>query len=163
MFTKPWYHADSYGNRYAMVIDYKQAKRLISRAKNPIIIAGELLSRENQAVDILSKTKYEIVATTPKTFFAFKDRDREVHYESLNTLINFLKDEEWEGFNGKHYDLAIFVGIFYQLLIQMLSTLRNFSKIKTFNASRFYVSIADYSFPNLERDLWIEYLKKTFL
>ncbi len=163
MYVKPWYHGDSFGNRYAMVIDYKYAKKILNRCKNPIIIAGELLSRDKEAIDIISKARYDIVSTTPKTYIAFKDRDRETYYESLNTLINLLKSDDWKGFNGKEYDLAVFIGIFHQLLIQMISTLRNFSNVITMNASRFYVSIADYSFPNLDRDTWLEYLRKTFL
>ncbi len=163
MIVKPWYHADSFGNRYALVIDYNYARKIINRSRNPIIIAGELLSRDEDAIEILSKARIDIVSTTPKTYLAFRDKDRETYYESLNTLINFLKSNDWKGFNGKAYDLAIFVGIFHQLLIQMISTLRNFSKVKTMNASRFYVSIADYSFPNLNREEWLEYLRKTFL
>lgn len=159
----PWHKCNIPGPKQGKAIDEEFASLIISRAKNPIIIVGAKILEDigdfsllDYTIDFSSKRGMPVVATahTPK---AFLEKNVYVKRMGVVEVTNALEDEEWS-LNGKKHDLVIIYGIHYYLASQMLSSLKHFSEVKTLSLCRYYHPNADYSFPNLTKEEWIERL-----
>ncbi|WP_423792875.1 carbon monoxide dehydrogenase beta subunit family protein [Methanocaldococcus indicus] len=115
-------------------------RMMINRAKNPVIVVGENLDEDEKEIvnEIIETFKLKCIRTP----------------EDMNLIIAYNKIVK-----DKH-DLVLFIGITYYYLAQTVSYLKNFSNTTTVSIDRYYHPNVHYSFPNLEKEELIEYLKK---
>lgn len=160
----PWQTSNIPGPRMGISVNADVAHRIIARSKRPLIVVGaELLDEGDEALEkVLRLARLGIpVAATAHSAKRFGEKGQKVVQMGITDLTDRLKDETWEGCDGKgNYDLVIFLGIEYWLLSQMAATLKHFSKIETVNISRYYQPNTTYSFPNLREDLWLGYMEE---
>jgi acetyl-CoA decarbonylase/synthase complex subunit epsilon len=160
----PWQRSNIPGPSLGIGIDADVAAKIIRRSKRPILLVGAaLLESGEELVDWalrLSQTGIPIVATAHSAK-SFLGKGIITAAMGLTDAVALLKDETWEGFDGKgNYDLVLFLGIEYWLLSQVAATLKNFSQVESLNLTRFSQPNTTYSFPNLDEDLWWGYLEE---
>ncbi len=164
LYARPWYRSDIQGYYRAKAVDANIASKIIKNSEKPVFVVGELITRDKEAVEILKEIlkKLEnsaIIATTPNAYKEFAEFN--VYYVNVVDTANLIVSEDWKGLDGSGKpDLMIVLGMFHVLMEQTLSTVRNFSDIKSLAIDRFFQNNATYSFPNLTREEWLKYLKK---
>ena len=115
-------------------------KMMIRRAKKPILILGENLEEDEKELIKRFIEKYNLkVIKTPEEM-------------NLMTIIKLLANS--------NYDLALFTGITYYYLAQAVTHLKQFSNVITVSIDKYYQPNTLYSFPNLSREEYLDYLNK---
>jgi acetyl-CoA decarbonylase/synthase complex subunit epsilon len=157
--TTPWQKTSFGGPMQGKEVSADVAARIINKSENPLMIVGPEIADLGEAMEKvlkLSEKGIPIIATAHALKYLTGKHD--VSWMGLVEITDLLRDPEWKGINGRPHDLAIFIGIRYGLLSQMLSTLKNFTDITTVNLSRYFQPNASFSFPNITDDIWLEYL-----
>ncbi|MDF1558151.1 MAG: CO dehydrogenase/acetyl-CoA synthase complex subunit epsilon [ANME-2 cluster archaeon] len=156
----PFDRANVPGPKMAKAVQAEMAGKLISKAKRPLLIIGSAISEEGIVDVIKSMAEKGIpVAATGSSLKRLKDEGIEASYVNLHALVSYLKDPNWKGFNGNGgYDTAIFLGHTYYYASQLMSTLKNFTKIKIISIDRHYHPNAQQSFGNLKPEDFIRAL-----
>ncbi len=164
LYARPWYRSDIQGYYRAKAVDADVASKIIKNSEKPVFVVGELLIKDKEATEVVKEIikKLEnsaVVATTPNAYKEFSDLNP--YYVNVVDTANLIVSEDWKGLDGYGKpDLVVILGMFHVLMEQTLSTIRNFSKIKSLAIDRFFQNNATYSFPNLTREEWLNYLKK---
>lgn len=131
--------------------------RMLAKARRPLLIVGSQI-HDNEVLEravAMGHTGIQIAAVG-NAYKSLWDASLNVHYINMHALVSYLCDPEWPGFDGKGgYDLVAFFGITYYYASQVISTLKNFSKVKVISIDRYYHPNADMSFGNLEKDIFI--------
>ena len=163
MFATPWVRTQTGGTTKAVPVMPDAASRIINNSKSPVIavgaaindIADELLDR----VIKLHEKGIPVAATAHSVGF-FKEKGVTDVYEiGIVELTNILTDPEWEGVDGNGLpDLVIVIGINLDLTNQTFQTLKNFTDIPSLSISRYFMANANYSFPNIDDEIWLSYL-----
>ncbi|MCL7414832.1 MAG: CO dehydrogenase/acetyl-CoA synthase complex subunit epsilon [ANME-2 cluster archaeon] len=156
----PFDRANVPGPKMAKAVQAEMAGKLISKAKRPLLIIGSAISEEGIVDVIKSMAEKGIpVAATGSSLKRLKDEGIEASYVNLHALVSYLKDPNWKGFDGNGgYDTAIFLGHTYYYASQLMSTLKNFTKIKIISIDRHYHPNAQQSFGNLKPEDFIRAL-----
>ncbi|WP_457612363.1 CO dehydrogenase/acetyl-CoA synthase complex subunit epsilon [Methanocaldococcus sp.] len=154
----------------ANIVSPKIVAMAVKRSKRPMFVLGSLLNTFPEEIAIstieigkILKEKYgtTLVSTGGSylTLSKYLEPDAKI---GLIDLINNLKNPYWEGFDGRgNYDLILFIGVPYYIATQGLSTLKHFAPhLRTITLCRFMHPNADYSFPNLSNEEWLDYLNK---
>jgi len=163
----PWEKGNIFGPKTAMAPKGEVVGRLMKAAKRPLIVVGaKILEEELDGKSLLSYVVelskcggIPVVATahTPKPLF--ESGLQSAASMGMVEITDRLRDRNWSLDGKGPHDLAIFVGITYQLQSQMLSTLKHFAThLKTVSLDRYYHPNADFSFPNLDEKTWIQNL-----
>ncbi|WP_457613372.1 CO dehydrogenase/acetyl-CoA synthase complex subunit epsilon [Methanocaldococcus sp.] len=125
---------------HAEITSPSLVKMMVKRAKNPILIIGENLEEDEKEMIVKFGEKFNIkMIKTP---------------EDVN-LVVLTKLLQKDG-----YDLALFTGITYYYLAQTITHLKQFSNVITISIDKYYQPNALYSFPNLSKDEYMDYLNK---
>jgi len=144
--------ADVQASRSAKIIKPDVLAKMVKKAKNPVLITGGRLLEDEALVDYAVKIQRCGVAIIATGASSKPLLERGVKPDScvftLHHITQFLLDAEWQGFKGKPYDLALFLGFEPYYLSRMLSALKHFSKLTTANIDAFYQPHARFSFPN---------------
>ncbi|MFQ6086220.1 MAG: CO dehydrogenase/acetyl-CoA synthase complex subunit epsilon [Candidatus Bathyarchaeia archaeon] len=163
--AEPWRRAEIAATMKALVIrESKQAIGTIKRAKNPILIVGhEAAVVEGNgkkpidyAIELSEKGKIPIVATAQTVGEFLKRGFQPAAWMSAMDIGNRLSDPEWRlSGEGDGHDLAVFLGIPYNLQWTILSGLKHLAPhIKTISLDRFYHPHSNLSFPTLHIKVW---------
>ncbi|AAB98136.1 acetyl-CoA decarbonylase/synthase, subunit epsilon (cdhB) [Methanocaldococcus jannaschii DSM 2661] len=115
-------------------------KMMIRRAKKPILILGENL--EENEKELISKLIEKFNLKTIKT----------PEEMNLMAIMKYLASSD--------YDLALFTGITYYYLAQAATHLKQFSNVVTISIDKYYQPNTLYSFPNLSKEEYLDYLRK---
>ncbi len=144
--------ADVQASRSAMLAKPNVLVKMIKRAKNPVLITGGRLLEDRRLVDYavrMHDSGIAVIATGASSkLFIERGIRPDACVFSLHYITQFLLDESWQGFRGKPYDLALFLGFEPYYLSRMLSALKHFSKLTTVSIDAFYQPHAKFSFPN---------------
>lgn len=164
----PWQFGAEPGSKRARVLTPEMVVDEIKRSKRPLLVAGSrTIEKEGDEINLISyavdlgKTLNAPVVVSPGIISQFNTQE----YQSIIKLgavdlINNLIDLEWMGFDDNgNYDLVIFLGGLYYFQNLILSSLKNFSQLKTLTLDRFYHPNATYSLQNLPEKRWVESLK----
>jgi acetyl-CoA decarbonylase/synthase complex subunit epsilon len=166
MTVKPWQWGNVPGHEMATPVKGDVVAKLIKSAKKPLLVVGGEALREKWSdrllidfVAELAKVGIPVVATA-HTYKAL--RERGVEPAVIMTVVdvtNRLQDPSWSIDGKGAHDLAIFIGISYQLQSQMLSTLKHFAThLRTISLDRYFHPNATFSMPNLKQDEWEQVL-----
>jgi acetyl-CoA decarbonylase/synthase complex subunit epsilon len=165
----PWEIGNIFGPKTAMAPKGEVVGRLMKAAKRPLIIAGaEILEERLDGKSLLSCVVelskaggIPVVATAHTLKPLLESGLQPAATMGIVEITDRLRDRNWSLDGKGPHDLAIFVGITYQLQSQMLSTLKHFAThLKTVSLDRYYHPNADFSFPNLDEKTWIQNLDK---
>ena len=163
----PWQIGNIFGPKTAMTAKGEVVGRLIRAAKKPLLIAGaEILeenaeSKLNYVLRISRFGEIPVVATAHTPKHLRKGNLQPTAAMGTVEITDRLRDPNWSLDGKGPHDLAIFIGIAYQLQSQMLSTLKHFAPhLKTVSLDRYYHPNAGFSFPNLDEKTWIEALDR---
>jgi acetyl-CoA decarbonylase/synthase complex subunit epsilon len=163
----PWQKGNIFGPKTAMSPKGEVVGRLVKAAKRPLIIVGaEILDEAPDGrsflsyVARLSKSRRIPVVATAHTLKPLVESGLQpAAAMGMVEITDRLKDLNWSLDGKGPHDLAVFMGISYQLQSQMLSTLKHFAThIRTVSLDRYYHPNADFSFPNLDEKTWIQNL-----
>ncbi|MCS7119173.1 MAG: CO dehydrogenase/acetyl-CoA synthase complex subunit epsilon [Archaeoglobaceae archaeon] len=152
--------ADLQVSKEATAVKPVVVANMIKRAKNPVLITGGALLREQKLVEIAVKF-YEkgipIIATGGSSKPLIERGVRPIFKTyTLHQITQFLLDEDFK-YNGKNFDLVIFLGFLPYYLSRMLSALKHFSNLTTISIDEFYHPHAKFSFTNLTKDKEMHY------
>ncbi|MFQ6071589.1 MAG: CO dehydrogenase/acetyl-CoA synthase complex subunit epsilon [Methanosarcinales archaeon] len=157
------FHANLPGPKSAKAIKPIVAGKLISKAKRPLLVVGSDILKNNlieKAIKIGEKG-IPIAATGNSLKGLARYKNLKVNYINLNALVSYLGDREWKGFDKEgNYDLIIFLANKYYYASQLMSLLKNFSKVKTISIDRYYYPNADLSFGNLKEEDFLQALEE---
>lgn len=167
--TKPWDSGNIPGPLMAEPLTPEIAVNLIQSASRPLLIVGaKLLDIEvrgrkliDYAIELGRKGVH--VVTTAHVIGEFLRRNYSPDASMpLANITDRLKDIDWKGVDGEgRYDLVVFLGFHYYLESQMLSTLKHFApSIRRISLDREFQPNAEFSFPNLNEDIWKEELER---
>lgn len=145
----------TYGVSTSRAVSPDMAGKLISKAKRPLFVVGtgvldpELLERSVK----IAKAAGLPIAATGSSMPGFVGRDDvDAEYINLHQLGFYLTDPEWPGLDGKGgYDMVVLLAFKKFYINQVLSGLKNFTKIKSIAIDRNYLQNATMSFGNLSR------------
>lgn len=159
------FHANIPGPKSAKAIKPIVAGKLITRAKRPLLVVGSDILRNQSILEKAIKIgeKGITIAATGNSLKGFLDFTNkiQVQYINLNALVSYLRDREWNGFDNKgNYDVIIFLANKYYYASQLMSLLKNFSKVKTISIDRYYYPNADLSFGNLKDEDFLQALEE---
>ncbi|HID27729.1 MAG TPA: CO dehydrogenase/acetyl-CoA synthase complex subunit epsilon [Methanosarcinales archaeon] len=159
------FHANIPGPKSAKAIKPIVAGKLISKAKRPLLVVGSDILRNQSILEKAIKIgeKGIPIAATGDSLKGFLEYSKnlkvQIKYINLNALVSYLGDREWKGFDNKgNYDLIIFLANKYYYASQLMSLLKNFSKVKTISIDRYYYPNADMSFGNLKEEDFLQAL-----
>lgn len=152
--------ADVQASREATAVKPKVVANMVKKAKNPVLITGGNLLKESKLVEYAVKfyEKGVPIIATGGSSKPLIERGVKLLSKTftLHQITQYLLDDEWEGFNGKH-DVVLFLGFLPYYLSRMLSALKHFSKITTISIDEFYQPHAKFSFTNLTKDKEMHY------
>jgi len=168
--AEPWQTAEISGSTRAVPITKPDAiVAAIKRSKRPILVVGhesvedELIEAKpiDYAIQIAELTRAQVVATAHIVSEFINRGVREASTMSVLDIANRLKDLEWKGLDGRgQYDLALFMGIHYNLEWVALSGLKHYAPhLKTMSLDRYHQPHATWSFPNMTPEDWEHQLK----
>ena len=125
---------------HAEVTSPTLVKMMIRRAKKPILILGEYLEDDERELinKLIDKFNLEVIKTPEEM--------------NLMAIMKFLASSD--------YDLALFTGITYYYLAQAATHLKQFSNVVTISIDKYYQPNTLYSFPNLSKEEYLDYLRK---
>ncbi|MEM2717353.1 MAG: CO dehydrogenase/acetyl-CoA synthase complex subunit epsilon [Archaeoglobaceae archaeon] len=152
--------ADVQVSRDATAVKPVVVVNLIKKAKNPVLVTGGALLREEKLVEIAVKF-YEkgipVIATGGSSKPLIEKGVKPLFKTyTLHQITQFLLDEEFKP-NGKNFDVVLFLGFLPYYLSRMLSALKHFSNITTIAIDEFYHPHAKFSFTNLTKDKEMHY------
>ena len=156
----PFDRANVPGPKMAKAVKAEVSGKFISKAKRPLLIVGTA-AVDNGVIEIVRSMaeKGIPVAATGSSMKHLKEEGIGANYVNLHVLVSYLKDPDWKGFDGNGgYDTAIFLGHTYYYASQLMSTLKNFTKIKIISIDRHYHPNAHQSFGNLTPEDFIKAL-----
>jgi len=165
----PWQIGNIFGPKTAVAPKGEVVGRLMKAAKRPLIVAGAKILEERLdgksllscVVELSKAGGIPVVATAHTLKPLLESSLRPAAAMGMVEITDRLRDRNWSLDGKDPHDLAIFVGISYQLQSQMLSTLKHFAPhLKTISLDRYYHPNADFSFPNLDEKTWIQTLDK---
>ncbi|MCC7566165.1 MAG: CO dehydrogenase/acetyl-CoA synthase complex subunit epsilon [Methanomicrobiaceae archaeon] len=170
MSPESWLTAEVAGPKKASVITKPEiADAMIKRAKRPVLVVGNIATEIDledrklidYLIDLAKRCQIKVVATA-HTNAAFLERDFAPDaVMSAVDIANRLADPDWKGVDGEGaHDLAIFVGLPYQMAWTILSGLKHFAPhLKTISLDNVYQPNARWSFSNISIKDWIMNLK----
>jgi acetyl-CoA decarbonylase/synthase complex subunit epsilon len=165
----PWEKGNIFGPKTAMASKGEIVGRLMKAAKKPLIVVGaEILAEEFEGRSLLSYVVelsrsggIPVVATAHTLKPLSNNGLQPAAAMGMVEITDRLRDRNWSLDGKGPHDLAVLLGITYQLQSQMLSTLKHFAThLKTVSLDRYYQPNADFSFPNLDEKTWIQNLDK---
>jgi acetyl-CoA decarbonylase/synthase complex subunit epsilon len=165
----PWEKGNIFGPKTAMTSKGEIVGRLMKAAKKPLIVVGaEILQEEfegrsllNYVVELSKSGGIPVVATAHTLKPLSNSGLQPAAAMGMVEITDRLRDRNWSLDGKGPHDLAVLLGITYQLESQMLSTLKHFAThLKTVSLDRYYQPNADFSFPNLDEKTWIQDLDK---
>jgi acetyl-CoA decarbonylase/synthase complex subunit epsilon len=163
----PWQIGNIFGPKTAVAPKGEVVGRLMKAAKRPLIVAGAKILEErldgksllSYVVELSKAGGIPVVATAHTLKPLLESSLRPAAAMGMVEITDRLRDRNWSLDGKDPHDLAIFVGISYQLQSQMLSTLKHFAThLRTVSLDRYYQPNADFSFPNLDEKAWIQNL-----
>lgn len=163
VYSKPWMMTQHGGPTTGKAIEPDAAARIINNSKNPAIVVGTGINvLEGQVFDRILKFREKgipVIATGDSSKYFVEKGIADMPIAGVVEVTNYLTDPEWPGFDGSGLpDLAMVVGVHLDLTNQTFQTLKNYTDIKSMSISRYNMANATYSFPNLDNDLWLEFL-----
>ncbi len=163
MFATPWVRTQTGGTTKAVPVMPDAASRIINNAKRPVIAVGAAINDLGdelvERVIKLHEKGIPIAATAHSVKFFERKGVRDVYEVGIIELTNLLTDPEWSGVDGSGPpDLVIVIGINLDLTNQTFQTLKNFTDIPSLSISRYFMANANYSFPNIDDEIWLLYL-----
>jgi CO dehydrogenase/acetyl-CoA synthase complex epsilon subunit len=141
-----------------------EAARIIGKAEKPAIVIGaRIMDLEGapleRAIRLAKARDMPIVATAHSGKFLAERGFTNYVEMAVVEITNVATDEEWQGIKGYgRPDLVIVLGAHLDLMNATFQSLKNFSDIPTMSISRYFMANADYSFPNLDDETWMECL-----
>jgi acetyl-CoA decarbonylase/synthase complex subunit epsilon len=165
----PWEIGNIFGPKTAVASKGEVVGRLMKAAKRPLIVVGAKILEEeldgksplSYVVEFSKSGGIPVVATAHTRKPLLESSLRPAAAMGMVEITDRLRDRDWSLDGKGPHDLAIFIGITYQLQSQMLSTLKHFAThLKTVSLDRYYQPNADFSFPNLDEKTWIQNLDK---
>jgi len=171
MSNEPWQIGEIAGPKKALIITKSSViVGMLKKAKRAVLIVGHEITQydlgEEDAVNcmiqIAEAFKTPIVATA-NTVSEFMERKfHAISWMPAVDIANRLQDPNWEGLDGKGpYDLALFIGIPYYMEWVILSALKHSApNLKTISLDKYYQPHATWSFPNIQINEWITYIKE---
>jgi acetyl-CoA decarbonylase/synthase complex subunit epsilon len=165
----PWEIGNIFGPKTAVASKGEVVGRLMKAAKRPLIVAGAEILEErldgksllSYVVELSKAGGIPVVATAHTLKPLLGSSLQPAAAMGMVEITDRLRDRNWSLDGKSPHDLAIFVGITYQLQSQMLSTLKHFAThLRTVSLDRYYQPNADFSFPNLDEKTWIQNLDK---
>ncbi|MEM1957160.1 MAG: CO dehydrogenase/acetyl-CoA synthase complex subunit epsilon [Archaeoglobaceae archaeon] len=152
--------ADVQVSKEATAVKPVVVANLIKKAKNPVLVTGGVLLREEKLVEIAVKF-YEkgipVIATGGSSKPLIEKGVKPLFKTyTLHQITQFLLDEDFKP-NGKSFDVVLFLGFLPYYLSRMLSALKHFSNITTIAIDEFYHPHAKFSFTNLTKDKEMHY------
>jgi acetyl-CoA decarbonylase/synthase complex subunit epsilon len=161
-----WETSEIRGPKLALNLTPENTARMIKRAKRLlIIVGGEAIQMQKNNINVhniasrISKSMNGSIASSPGVYKPFTKKP-ELNVINMGTLdiINRVKDDTWQGFDGKGpYDIVVFIGGIYYFQSMMLSTLKHFApKLKTITIDPYYHPNATFSLENLKTEKWKE-------
>ncbi|MCW4033474.1 MAG: CO dehydrogenase/acetyl-CoA synthase complex subunit epsilon [Candidatus Bathyarchaeota archaeon] len=158
MSYTPWHTAEVPGPKKGIpLLRPETLLSILKKANHPILIVGhraveiEVGNRKiiDYIIDFVENSRMPVIATA-HTINDFIKRDFNTAISmSAMDVANRLSDPNWKGLDGTgQYDLALFVGIPYQMQWLILSGLKN-SKLRTINIDGYFQPNASWSTPNL--------------
>jgi acetyl-CoA decarbonylase/synthase complex subunit epsilon len=165
----PWQKGNIFGPKTAMASKGEVVGRLMKAAKRPLIVVGAKILEEeldgksllSYVVELSKSGKIPVVATAHTLKPLIDNSLQPAAAMGMVEITDRLRDRDWSLDGKGPHDLAILVGITYQLQSQMLSTLKHFAThLKTVSLDRYYQPNADFSFPNFDEKTWIQNLDK---
>ncbi len=166
MSQDAWLTAEVAGPKKASLITKPEiADAMIRRAKRPIFVVGSIAAEidleEKKLIDYViamaRRCNIQVVATgNTNNEFLKRGFTPEAVMPAVD-IGNRLTDPKWQGVDGKGpHDLAIFVGLPYQMAWTILSGLKNFApNLKTISLDNVYQPNARWSFSNISIKSWI--------
>ncbi len=166
MNQEAWLTAEVAGPKKASLITKPEiADAMIRRAKRPIFIVGSIAAEidleEKKLIDYViamaRRFTIQVVATSNTNNEFIKRGFTPDAVMPAVDIGNRLTDPKWQGVDGKGaHDLAIFVGLPYQMGWTILSGLKNFApNLKTISLDNVYQPNARWSFSNISIKNWI--------
>lgn len=166
MSQDAWLTAEVAGPKKASLITKPEiADAMIRRAKRPIFIVGSIAAEidleEKKLIDYIiqmaRRCSIQVVATANTNSEFLKRNFTPDAVMPAVDIGNRLTDPTWQGVDGKGpHDLAIFVGLPYQMAWTILSGLKNFApNLKTISLDNVYQPNARWSFSNISVKNWI--------
>ncbi len=156
----PFDKANIPGPKMAKAVKAEVAGKFISKAKRPLLIVGTAAGDDGVIEIVRTMAGKGIpVAATGSSLKRLNEEGIDATYVNLHALVSYLQDSDWKGFDGKGgYDTTIFLGHTYYYASQLMSTLKNFTKIKVISIDRHYHPNAGQSFGNLKPEDFIRAL-----
>lgn len=169
MSCEPWQCAEIAATKKANAMKPEVAAALIKKAKRPILVVGSNATKRTlngkllieYLIDFSQASGVPVVATAHIVGEFLKRGYEPAEFMSAMDIGNRLVDSEWPGIDGKgHPDLALWVGLPYYMESLILSGLKHFAPdLKTMTIDNVYHPHANWSFPNISVNDWIENLK----
>ncbi len=151
------------GPKQAIPVKPEGAAQIIKRAKKPALAIGARITEHPRLIEFverLHKAGLEVVATAHSIKYT-SERGIPARRAGIVELTNLLTREDWQGFAGDGKpDLVVVMAINLELENATFESLKNYSDTKSLCIDRYFMINADYSFPTLTEELWIEYLDK---
>ena len=165
----PWEKGNIFGPKTAMASKGEIVGRLMKAAKKPLIVVGARILEEefegrsllSYVVELSKSGGIPVVATAHTLKPLSNSGLQPAAAMGMVEITDRLRDRKWSLDGKDPHDLAVLLGITYQLQSQMLSTLKHFAThLKTVSLDRYYQPNADFSFPNFDEKTWIQNLDK---
>ncbi|RQD82648.1 MAG: CO dehydrogenase/acetyl-CoA synthase complex subunit epsilon [Methanocalculus sp. MSAO_Arc2] len=166
MNQESWLTAEVAGPKRASVITKPEiADAMIRRAKRPLFVVGSIAAdidlEEKKlidyVIDLARRFSIQVVATaSTNSEFLKRGFAPDVVMPAVD-IGNRLADPNWQGVDGKGpHDLAIFIGLPYQMTWTILSGLKHFApNLKTISLDNVYHPNARWSFSNISIKNWV--------
>jgi acetyl-CoA decarbonylase/synthase complex subunit epsilon len=163
--AEPWQLGNVCGPVQAQPISKPEVvTAMVKRAKHPLLILGSRAAEDDEegkklleyGLRIAKIGKMDFIAVGPLSKTLMERGVRPTAVMGVADCVNRLQDPGWKGLDGKGpYDLVLFLGTYYYLESQMLSSLKHFTKgLRTLSLDRYYQPHASWSFPNVSFKNW---------
>lgn len=165
----PWQYGNIFGPKVALAAKGEVVGKMMKAAKKPVIIVGAQALEENvgdrvlldYVVELSKNAGIPLVATAHTLKPLLERGFNPAAIMGVVEVTDRLRDPNWSLDGKGSHDLAVLVGIRYELESQMLSTIKHFAThMKTISLDRYFHPNADWSFPNLKEKDWAENLNK---
>lgn len=164
MRVRSWVRTHNAGITQARPVEPDAAARIINQAEKPVLIIGARImdldgAPLERAIRLAEAKGMPIVATAHSGKYLAERGFTNYLEMGVVEITNIATDEDWQGIDGYgRPDLVIVLGAHLDLMNATFQSLKNFSDIRTLSISRYYMINADYSFPNLDDELWLQCL-----
>ncbi|MEE9594572.1 MAG: CO dehydrogenase/acetyl-CoA synthase complex subunit epsilon [Candidatus Hydrothermarchaeales archaeon] len=163
-YATSWSKSHHAGPKRALAVDSDVAGRILEKSNAPVIVIGARIKELNgevldRVIKLAKEMKIPVVATAHSGKFLVEKGFKDYVEMGVVEVTNLLADPEWGGINGAgKYDLVIVVGAHLDLMNATFQTLKNFTKVPSLCIDRYFMVNANYSFPNLNEEMWLSYL-----